>query len=209
MAADGEPDRDNLVDAADSIEGTNSGGDEPQLAIATPPASKRYATRTSNKDRHPALDIGPNWKEAKRERDAAAAARALRKVAEDAKRLEKAQQMQARDEGVKRLAQLEDERSREESEEEEYIAASTARGYRKAASSVSGFQDHNVEPGVGANTHGLEGHGQRAGRQSLRQPSPSTSPNPSNPSTSEPPAESEDDVQSATKVSRIQSSLKW
>ena len=50
---------------------------------------------------------------------AAAAARALRKVAEDAKRLKKAQQMQAHDEGMKRLAQLEDERSSEESEEDE------------------------------------------------------------------------------------------
>ena len=148
--------------ASDPAIGQRADNDQP----AAP--AKRYGTRSSNQDRHPALDIGPNWKEAKRKRDAAAALCAQKKADEEARRLEKVQQARAYEEGIGQLAKLDAQRDEDEREEEAFVAARTARGYRQA-SSAGGSQDHDGEGGVGVNVDG-EG-GKRKARESSRRPS--------------------------------------
>ena len=165
--------------------------------------TKRYGTRSSNQSRHPGLDIGPKWQEVKRERDAATAKRAQKKVAKEAKNLEKSQQAHAYEEGIAKLAELDDRADEDEREEEEYIAASTACGYRKASLT----RDGEVRVGVDADEEESEPddarqrrHGRRSALSDVYFPSDSSSP--SEPNLPGPLPESDEDVQRPAKKVR-------
>ena len=62
--------------------------------------------------------------------------------------MEKAHRAEVREQGLAKLAELEQRRDEEEDEDDEYIAVSTARGYRRP-SKAAGSQGHNSAGSVG------------------------------------------------------------
>ncbi|TFK87767.1 hypothetical protein K466DRAFT_565190 [Polyporus arcularius HHB13444] len=94
---------------------------EEALVADTPPddTSRRYNTRAGTRVRHPGAHPGLNWEADLREKEAAEAERTHKKAREDSLKDAKARDLELE------AADLEDER---------YLEASTARGYRMTAS---------------------------------------------------------------------------
>ena len=113
-----------------------------------PPQSlenRRYETRASNRDRHPGLHLGRNWREEREEQEAQLTERARKKAETAHKKASKEAAAGKVVAGINHLAALELAREREEAADAEARKARTARGYRALASAIR-TQDAEATP---------------------------------------------------------------
>lgn len=109
-------------------------------------------TRAQNKTRRPGKQIGLNWQAQLAEEQEAALKKAEKKASAEKKKRERADVIERQNRGVHRIAEIELAREREDIEDEEYLEASTAHGYRKTTRAL------RSQPGSG-NDHNQEGPG--------------------------------------------------
>lgn len=127
--------------------------DDPAAPDSDPVQVTGMQTRAQNKTRRPGKQIGLNWQAQLVEQRHAATAKAEKKATQEKKKREKAEILERQNRGVRKIAEIELAREREDLEDEEYLEASTAHGYRKTnyapqSEPVSG-SDHNQQ-GSGA-----------------------------------------------------------
>ena len=102
------------------------------------PRTHHYGTRTRNQFRRPGQDIGLNWEETRKEKDAVDAARAQKRAQEELRKAKAWAKAQHEVEGIERIAALELRRQQEDNEESEYLGRTgTACGYRSASSKAN------------------------------------------------------------------------
>ncbi|KAI1783346.1 hypothetical protein LXA43DRAFT_1102646 [Ganoderma leucocontextum] len=135
------PSRD--LPAANDTTSLCSDSAEPAAPQELPSEQSGRTTRSQNKFRRPALDIGLDWQAAQREREAALAAKAEKKAERSRKDADKLERSHRREAGLARIGALEDERERRDREEDsdKYLnTGSTARRGYLASSKASGTQ---------------------------------------------------------------------
>ncbi|KAI1785119.1 hypothetical protein LXA43DRAFT_1100679 [Ganoderma leucocontextum] len=121
----------------------NSDTTAPALNASIPhPRTHAYGTRATNQFRRPGHDVGINWEDTRKEKEAADAARADKKAQDELKKKKAIADGQREGEGIQRLASLELAREHEDCEEVRSLGLTgTARGYL-AASSKAGVAQH-------------------------------------------------------------------
>ncbi|KAI1788197.1 hypothetical protein LXA43DRAFT_1063749 [Ganoderma leucocontextum] len=93
-----------------------------------PAQTQGRTTRSQNKFRRPALDVGLDWQSAKHEREAAEAAKTQKKAEQVLKDTDKLEHSHRRQVSLARIAALEDERERRDREEDTTASIARWRG---------------------------------------------------------------------------------
>ncbi|KAL7279943.1 hypothetical protein ACG7TL_006354 [Trametes sanguinea] len=143
---DDEPDEWGGIDSAVGVSHGNSSHASSQEAIGNglqPPASppRRYATRASNRARHPGLDVGLNWAADKQQREEIRVQHAQRKAEASQKQQAKLDATAREEAGLQKLAGLENARAQQDQRETQYTERRAAQGFQDAEEVVQYARD--------------------------------------------------------------------
>ncbi|CDO72554.1 hypothetical protein BN946_scf184983.g37 [Trametes cinnabarina] len=143
---DDEPDEWGGIDSAVGVPHGNSRHASSQEAIGNglqPPASppRRYATRASNRARHPGLDVGLNWAADKQQREEIRVQHAQRKAEASQKQQAKLDATAREEAGLRKLAGLENARAQQDQRETQYAERRAAQGFQDAEEVVQDARD--------------------------------------------------------------------
>ncbi|KAL7281429.1 hypothetical protein ACG7TL_004742 [Trametes sanguinea] len=143
---DDEPDEWGGIDSAVGVSHGNSSHASSQEAIGNglqPPASppRRYATRASNRARHPGLDVGLNWVADKQQREEIRVQHAQRKAEASQKQQAKLDATAREEAGLQKLAGLENARAQQDQRKTQYAERRAAQGFQDAEEVVQDARD--------------------------------------------------------------------
>ncbi len=108
--------------------------------------SAPYNTRATNRGRHPGIDVGLNWKQERRVREAAAEEKADRAKTRLAQKNHKAAEDRRVTKGIQELARLEAGRDAEDMQDAAYLeATTTARGYHQQPTTTKASTTRGID----------------------------------------------------------------
>ncbi|PIL36990.1 hypothetical protein GSI_00682 [Ganoderma sinense ZZ0214-1] len=129
-----------------------------------------YGTRSANQHRRPGQDVGLNWQEARKEKEAVEAKRAAKKAQDELKKSNAIAKTRREEEGIERLAALERRREQDDDDDDEHHGLTgIARGYL-AGSSKAGTAPAQPRP-----DHHKSKHVAESGSEYEEQPASSSS----------------------------------